>query len=102
MNVGKKRDEWRLRVLDKLTGDYYIAKGDIIKNKEEIQRINNKRRSDAVENGIDPSKVVLIYKEELSKYWYVKFLTPYGECLRELESPYKHKSHPYAIKNEYA
>lgn len=94
----EKRDEWRLRVLDKLTGDYYIAKGDIIKNKEEIQRINNKRRSDAVENGIDPSKVVLIYKEELSKYWYVKFLTPYGECLRELESPYKHKSHPYAIK----
>lgn len=31
-------------------------------------------------------------------YWHCRYLTPWGDVLHEMDSPYKHKSHPFAIK----
>lgn len=85
---------WRTYVHDYLTGEYYITD----KSVKEVMAENQQRISDAVAAGVDPSEVPL--KEAESKYeqyWYFKFLTPFGQCLYEGETKYKHESHPYAF-----
>ena len=34
----------------------------------------------------------------MDDYWYYYFLTPFGDILKEGETPYEHKSHPYVFK----
>lgn len=31
-------------------------------------------------------------------YWYFYYLSPFGDILREGETPYEHGSHPYVLK----
>lgn len=65
---------------------------------DEVQRINEKRLNDGVEQGIAPEDVALIETEiSLDNYWYVRYFTPYGEVIAEYENPYWHGSHPYEL-----
>ena len=85
---------WRTYVHDYLTGEYYITD----KSVKEVMAENQQRINDAMAAGVDLSEVPL--KEAESKYeqyWYFKFLTPFGKCLYEGETKYKHESHPYAF-----
>lgn len=34
----------------------------------------------------------------IDHYWYYYYLTPFGHILKEGETPYEHKSHPYVFK----
>lgn len=34
----------------------------------------------------------------IDHYWYYYYLTPFGDILKEGETPYEHKSHPYVFK----
>ena len=38
-----------------------------------------------------------IYEEYFDRYWYYRYLTPDGTCLKEGETPFAHKSHPFVI-----
>lgn len=34
----------------------------------------------------------------MSEYWYVRYLSPFGDVLDEMESPFEHGEHPYIMK----
>lgn len=65
--------------------------------KDEVEQLNQLRISLGTQAGIPQDQIALIdYDEEIEQYWYVKYLSPFGECLYEGESPYWHQSHPYS------
>lgn len=62
----------------------------------EVRRMNDERIALGRSQGLDPDEIKLIYAEETYEYyWRVKFLGPNGLCLKEMETPYRHESHPY-------
>lgn len=74
----------------------YIHNIDAVKNQIEIE--NNRRILQGTASGIDTDNIPLIEMEEhYEHYWNCKFLTPQGVCLKEMESPYEHGSHPYVF-----
>ena len=65
---------------------------------EEIEAINNARIQKFQSLGVPEEDWLLIeYDESTSFKWFYKFLTPFGEVLREGISPYKHGSHPFVF-----
>lgn len=64
----------------------------------DIEKINQQRIDMALAQGIEPQSVRTVYAEpKYESFWRVKFLTPTGVCLKEMETPYAHESHPYVI-----
>ena len=48
---------------------------------------------------MDKDDIALITAEWfMDDYWYFYYLSPFGDILKEGESPYEHKSHPYVFK----
>ncbi len=88
------RSEWRTYVHDYLSGEYYITTDTL----DEVEMQNTMRVQEAVANGVEPEDVPLMVGErKYESFWYVKFLTPWGHCLYEGETPYKHEEHPYVM-----
>ena len=59
---------------------------------------NQRRITQAVEAGLaeeDVADALVEYERYYEEYWSVKYLTPHGDCLLEMETPYKHGQHPY-------
>jgi hypothetical protein len=51
------------------------------------------------ELGMSKEDIPLIKAEWIvDDYWYFYYLTPFGDILKEGETPYEHKSHPYTFK----
>lgn len=86
----------RYRCHDYLSGEYYkVDVADV----NGIVKENAARVEEGIAAGMAEDDIPLIEMEWfMDDYWYYRFLTPYGDCLREGETPYKHKSHPYTIK----
>lgn len=64
----------------------------------EIEEENARRQQEMLELGYDPSNASLInYEWAVREYWYVRYLTPTGKCIKESESPFEHGSHPFTI-----
>lgn len=87
--------EWRMRVHDTLDGTWQVV--DL--TQKQIGQINAQRIEAAIANGIDVSTVPLL--ESYPKYepiWKVKYLSPWGHCFYEGETPYEHQEHPYTLK----
>ena len=94
IEVWQLKSEWRLYFHDYMTAEV----GFTDKSKEELQLINAARIAKAIEQNIPEEEVPLIeFWDKLDRFWYVKFLTPFGHCLYEGETPYLHKSHPYVM-----
>lgn len=97
IEVWRKESKPRYRCHD-------INNGDIFKvDEEDFERLvlmeNVERMSMAQELGISAEDVPLIrYEWFLDTYWYYYYLTPFGDILKEGETPYEHKSHPYVFK----
>lgn len=92
--VWQLQGEWRVYAHDPLDGSYSIVPYSL----KDVAAQNQERLRLAMEQGIPIEEVPLIEAEEkFEQFWYVKFLTPYGYCLYEGETPYKHEEHPYAI-----
>lgn len=92
--IWKLRGEWRVYAHDPLDGSYSIVPYTL----KEIAQQNDERIRMGLEQGIPLEEVPLIEAEEkFEQFWYVKFLTPFGHCLYESETPYSHEEHPYAI-----
>lgn len=86
----------RYRCHDYLTGEYYkVDEKDVGGVEDE----NRARLEEGIAAGMAESDIPLIEMEWfMDDYWYYRFLTPFGDCLQEGETPYKHKSHPYIVK----
>lgn len=96
IEVWRKESKERLRVHDKLTGEYYKIE---IEAESRLKEENDRRIEEQSLMGVEIEDMKLIeYQWFVDRYWYYRFLTPYGEVLREGESPYWHKSHPYSFK----
>lgn len=64
----------------------------------EVEAINASRLEQGAAAGLSPDQVKLVYAQEQYEYfWRVKFLTPNGYCIREMETPYTHEEHPYVL-----
>ena len=86
----------RLRVHDPATGQTEIYE---LTDKKSIDIENATRIEEATAQGVALEDVLLLeYEWFLDQFWYVRYLTPTGDTLFEMETPYTHKDHPYAIK----
>lgn len=60
---------------------------------------NEKRMLEGAEFGIPAEEIPLIKAEwAVESYWRYYYLSPFGDILKEGESKYKHKSHPYVFR----
>lgn len=97
IEIWRKESKPRYRCHDWNTGDWF--KIDV----EDLGRVvvaeNNRRWEQAQRNNIPYEDVPFITAEWfMDSYWYYYFLSPFGDILKEGETPYAHKSHPYVFK----
>lgn len=97
IEVWRKEQKPRYRCHDYLNGDIFkVDEQDLQKN---VISVNAERLAMAREVGMSDEDVPLIqYTWFMDDYWYFYYLTPFGDILKEGETPYDHKSHPYVFK----
>lgn len=80
---------------DFLNGKWFF---EDLKSKKMLDLENERRKTEAMANGVLPEDVLLIeyeYSNEL--FWYYRYMTPWGDILQEGKSPYWHEEHNYAF-----
>lgn len=101
IEVWQKLGRWVLWVHDRATSDLpkeYLDRFDEVVQAAEME--NARRREQALQAGIDEENIEdarVEYERRYEQYWHVKYLTPQGVCLLEMETPYKHQQHPYVF-----
>lgn len=94
IEVWERVTDWRVYAHDSLDATYGTTKLSM----SDIKQINDGRIKQYKELGIPEEKWALIDgRKKLESFWVVKYLTPYGQCLYQTETPYMHKEHPYTI-----
>lgn len=97
IEVWRKEMKPRYRCHDINSGDLY--KVEIEDLDKLVLSENRNRLAMARELGMDENEVPLIkYEWFMDSYWYNYQLSPFGDILEEMETPYDHKSHPYVFK----
>lgn len=97
IEVWRKESKPRYRCHDWNTGEVFKV------NEADLQSVvideNTRRKEMALRNGIPEEEIPYITTEWfVDSFWYYYFLSPFGDILKEGETPYAHKSHPYAFK----
>lgn len=96
IEVWEKLGRWVLYVHDRLDGSEEIYEEGLTMS--DVEAINKQRIQEGMAVGLTEEEVRTIYAEQRYEwYWHVKFLTPTGVCLKEMETPYAHQEHPYAF-----
>lgn len=95
-----KKSEWRITnvwdYFDPNPSDY--GKTWDLSYERIFEEENAKRRKQGLAAGIPEDEIELItYRKQLHTFWYYKFLSPWGHCFDEGESPYLHNEHPYVF-----
>lgn len=97
IEVWRKETKARYWCHDYNNGD--VFKIELEDYREMVEDENTKRLQQGLAAGMDVSDIPLIKaKWFMDSYWYFYMLTPFGDILREGETPYAHKSHPYVFK----
>lgn len=97
IELWRKEQKPRYRCHDYQNGD--IFKIDEQDYYREVSMVNEERLQMARSVGLPEDEVPLIKATWfVDDYWYFYYLTPFGHILREGETPYEHKSHPYVFK----
>lgn len=97
IEVWRKESKQRYRCHDYNNGD--VFKVDIEDYDALVVRVNQDRIRRGREAGMAIEDIPLIQSEWcIDDYWYYYYLTPFGDILKEGETPYEHKSHPYVFK----
>ena len=97
IEVWRKESKPRYRCHDYNNGDVY--KIDVEDYKAMVEDVNNDRIRRGTAMGMSMDEIPLVKaKWFMDDYWYYYFLTPFGDILKEGETPYEHKSHPYVFK----
>lgn len=67
-------------------------------SKELLDIANAKRREQAMQDGIaDDDYLPIEYEYATERYWYYRYMSPYGDVLKEGRSPYWHGEHNYVL-----
>lgn len=97
IEVWRKEIKPRYRCHDYNNGDVY--KIEIEDYDEMVEAVNNDRIQRGLAQGMAQEEIPLIQATWfMDNYWYFYYLSPFGDILREGETPYEHKSHPYVFK----
>lgn len=97
IEVWRKEAKPRYRCHDYNTGEFY--KIEVEDYKDMVEAVNNDRLRRGSEMGMDIDDIPLIEATWfIDSYWYFYYLTPFGDILKEGETPYDHKSHPFVFK----
>lgn len=97
IEIWRKEQKPRYRCHDYQNGD--IFKIEISDYNSVVLAENERRMNMAKEVGMPADEVPLIKaKWFVDDYWYFYYLSPFGDILREGETPYEHGSHPYVFK----
>lgn len=97
IEVWRKESKPRYFCHDYLEGNYY--KIEIEDYQTKVTDINNERIQEGLKLGMPREEIPLIEAEwKIDSYWYFYYLTPFGDILREGETPYDHEMHPYVFK----
>lgn len=97
IEVWRKESKPRYRCHDYNNGDVY--KIDVEDYKAMVEDVNADRIRRGTAMGMSMDEIPVIKaKWFMDDYWYYYFLTPFGDILKEGETPYEHKSHPYVFK----
>ena len=97
IEVWRKESKPRYRCHDYNNGDIY--KIDVEDYDELVASVNARRLEQGLSLGMAKDDIPMIEaKWFVDDYWYYYYLTPFGDILREGETPYEHKSHPYVFK----
>lgn len=96
IEIWKKESKKRYLCHDTLSGEVYkIELSDI----GVIHQENEQRKMEQSSQGVEPEDFRLIRAERfVDRYWYFYFMSPQGDILKEGETPYWHKSHPYSFR----
>ncbi|MDE6500018.1 MAG: hypothetical protein K2K83_04860, partial [Rikenella sp.] len=101
IEVWYKQGRWVLWVHDRASAELpkeYTENFEYWEREAEAENI--RRREQALAAGLSEEEVadaMVEYERYYEEYWSVKFLTPTGICLLEMETPYKHQQHPYVF-----
>ena len=94
IEIWEKKGRWVTYVHDYADGTEQITFLTI----NQIDQLNQDRIKQCIEAGIEVQDNMLMYAEpRYEYYWNVKYLTPDGTCLKEMETPYTHEEHPYVF-----
>lgn len=97
IEVWRKEQKPRYRCHDYQNGD--IFKIDVEDYYKSVVAVNEGRMQMAKSVGMPDEEVPLIKATWfVDDFWYFYYLSPFGDILREGETPYEHGSHPYVIK----
>ena len=97
IEIWRKEQKPRYRCHDYQNGD--IFKIDEEDYAQVVLTENEERMRMAKEVGMPEDEVPLIKATWfVDDYWYFYYLSPFGDILREGETPYEHGSHPYVFK----
>ena len=67
-------------------------------SRKKLDAENARRRKEATENGKAENDVLLIeYEFATERFWYYRYMSPYGDILQEGRSPYWHGEHNYVL-----
>lgn len=97
IEVWRKESKPRYRCHDINNGDVYkidIEDYDELVSKENASRLERGREAGVAEEDIPLIEATWM----IDNYWYYYYLTPFGDILKEGETPYEHRGHPYVIK----
>ena len=97
IEIWRKEQKPRYRCHDYQNGDIFkIGEEDYA---QVVLTENEERMRMAKEAGMPEDEVPLIKATWfVDDYWYFYYLSPFGDILREGETPYEHGSHPYVFK----
>lgn len=97
IEVWRKEQKPRYRCHDYQNGD--IFKIDVEDYQKCVAAVNDERIEMAKSAGMPEEEVPLIKATWfIDDYWYFYYLSPFGDILKEGETPYEHDSHPYVFK----
>lgn len=97
IEVWRKEQKPRYRCHDYQNGD--IFKIEVSDYEEQVANVNRERMQMAKEAGMPEDEVPLIKSTWfVDDYWYFYYLSPFGDILKEGETPFEHGSHPYVFK----
>ena len=97
IEVWRKEQKPRWRCHDYQNGD--IFKIDVEDYHKCVTAVNEERLQMAKSVGMPEEDVPLIQATWfMDDYWYFYYLSPFGDILKEGETPYEHGSHPYVFK----
>lgn len=97
IEVWRKEQKPRYRCHDYQNGD--IFKINVEDYNYYVTQVNKKRMELGRANGMEDDEIPLVEAEWfMDDYWYFYYLSPFGDILKEGETPFEHGSHPYVFK----